>query len=319
MKVIYNGGPDVKTFKDSFAAMIPEMLEKDQDLIYLDADLMSCLGTAKYGKAHPDRAINVGIAESNMIGIAAGLYAAGFKPICHTFGPFASRRCYDQLFMSAAYAKNDITVIGTDPGVCAAMNGGTHMPFEDVALYSAIPGATIIDVTDTAMLENIFPKLVERKGVKYIRANRKANDLVYEAGSEFEIGKGVVLREGKDVTIIAAGYMVGAALKAAEILAEKGIEASVIDMFTIKPLDDALVTEYAKKTGAVVTAENHNRFGGLFSAVAATLAKNAPVPADCVAVEDEFGEVGPVDYLAKRFGLTAEHIVDVVEKTVARK
>ena len=319
MKTIFNGAADPRTFKDLFSTMIPQMLDEDPNLIYLDADLMSCIGTAKYAKAHPDRAINCGIAEANMAGIAAGLSAAGFSPICHTFGPFASRRCYDQVFLSGAYAKNPITMIGTDPGVCAAMNGGTHMPFEDVALYRAIPGATIIDATDTNLLEDVFPKLVRLPGVKYVRANRKANDLVYERGTQFEIGKGVVLREGADVTIIAAGFMVGRALKAAEALAEKGIQASVIDMFTIKPLDEALVAEYAGKTGAIVAVENHNRFGGLFSAVCECVAGQKPVPVGCVAVEDEFGEVGPVDYLAERFGLTTEHIVAEVEKTVARK
>ena len=319
MKVIYNGSADPKTFKDVFAAKIPEMLETNPDVVYLDADLMSCIGTAKYGKAHPDRAINVGIAESNMAGIAAGMAAVGFKPICHSFGPFASRRCFDQVFMSAGYALNDITMIGTDPGICAGYNGGTHMPFEDVAMYRALPNCTIIDVTDSAMLENIFPKLVERKGVKYLRVNRKNNDRVYEDGSEFEIGKGVVIREGKDVTVIACGYMVGKAMKAAEELAKKGIEATVIDMFTIKPLDEELVIEYAKKTGCVVTVENHNKFGGLYSAVSECVVANAPVPVGYVAVEDEFGEVGPVDYLAERFGLTPEHIVEVTEKTVAKK
>ena len=319
MKVIYNGGPDKKAFKDVLGTKIPQMLEENPDIIYLDADLMSCIGTAKYAKAHPDRAINCGIAESNMAGIAAGLAAAGFKPICHTFGPFASRRCYDQVFLSGGYAGNDITMIGTDPGVTAAYNGGTHMPFEDVALYRAIPGATIVDATDTAMLEDILPKLVERKGVKYLRVNRKNNDLVYEEGSEFEIGKGVTLREGKDATIIANGFLVGAALKAAGILAEKGIETTVIDMFTIKPLDEELVVACAKKTGCVVTAENHNKIGGLYSAVAECLARSNPVPMGYVAVEDEFGEVGPVDYLAERFGLTAEHIVSVVESTIAKK
>lgn len=319
MKIVYNGSPDAKTFKDVLSVKIPEMLDNDPDVIYLDADLMSCIGTSKYAKAHPDRAINVGIAESNMAGIAAGLAAAGFKPICHTFGPFASRRCYDQVFMSAGYAHNDITMIGSDPGICAAYNGGTHMPFEDVAMYRALPGSTVVDVTDSAMLEDILPKLVNRPGVKYLRVNRKANDLVYEAGSQFEIGKGVVCREGKDATIVACGYMVGTALKAAAMLAEKGIDAAVIDMFTIKPLDEALVAEYARKTGCVVTAENHNKFGGLFSAVSECLSTTYPVPVGYVAVEDEYGEVGPVDYLAERFGLTAEHIVEVVEKTVAKK
>ena len=319
MKVIYNGGSDPKTFKDVLSKKIPEMLDNNPDVIYLDADLMSCIGTAKYAAAHPDRAINCGIAESNMAGIAAGLAAQGFKPICHTFGPFASRRCYDQVFMSAGYAYNDITMIGTDPGVTAAYNGGTHMPFEDVAMYRALPGATIVDVADSAQLDAIFEQLVLRKGVKYLRVNRKSNDLVYEAGSEFEIGKGVVIREGKDVTLITCGFMVGRTLKAAEELAKKGIEATVIDMFTIKPLDEALVIEYAKKTGCIVTVENHNKFGGLFSSVSECVAQNAPVPMGYVAVEDEFGEVGPVDYLAERFGLTIEHIVEVAEKTVAKK
>ena len=155
--------------------------------------------------------------------------------------------------------------------------------------------------------------------MKYLRVNRKCNDLVYEAGSEFEIGKGVVLREGKDATIVACGFMVGRALKAAEELEKKGISAAVIDMFTVKPLDEALVIEYAKKTGCVVTAENHNKIGGLTSAVSECLSENCPVVMGHVAVEDEYGEVGPVDYLAERFGLTAEHIVEVVEKTVAKK
>lgn len=319
VKVIYNGGSDVKAFKDVLGTQIPQMLEENPDFIYLDADLMSCIGTAKYGKAHPDRAINCGIAESNMVGIAAGLAAAGFKPLCHSFGPFASRRCFDQAFMSAGYAKNDITIIGSDPGVCAAYNGGTHMPFEDVAMYRALPGATVIDVTDTAMLADLLPKVIELPGVKYMRMGRKKNDLVYEAGSEFEIGKGVVLREGKDVAIIACGIMVGKALKAADELAKKGFEATVIDMFTIKPLDEKLVIEYAKKTGCVVTAENHNKFGGLYSAVTECLSKNCPTLVDCVAVEDEYGEVGPQDYLEQRFALTAEHIVSVAESTVAKK
>ena len=319
MKVIYNGSADSRTFKDYLSTNIPALIEAHDDYVYLDADLMSCIGTAKYAKAHPERCINVGIAEANMIGIAAGLFAAGFKPICHTFGPFASRRCYDQVFLSGAYAHNDITIIGTDPGVTAAMNGGTHMPFEDVALYRAIPGATIVDPADTAQMASIFPQLIEREGVKYCRCNRKSNDRIYEDGTEFEIGKGVVLREGADVTLIAAGFMVGRALKAAEILAGKGIEASVIDMFTIKPLDADLVVEYAEKTGAVVTVENHNAIGGLYSAVAEVLAAKYPTRMSRVAVEDTFGEVGPVDYLAERFGLTVEHIVEAAETVIVRE
>ena len=319
MKVIYNGKSDVKAFKEVLSSMIPSMLDADPDLIYLDCDLMSCIGTMNYAQKHPDRAINCGIAEANMIGIAAGLAATGFKPICHTFGPFASRRCYDQIFLSAGYAHNDITVIGTDPGVCAAFNGGTHMPFEDVALYRAVPGATIIDVTDSAMLVDILPKLVERPGVKYMRLTRKTNNLMYEAGSEFEIGKGVVLRDGKDAAIVASGIMVGKAMQAAQLLQQQGLDIAVIDMFTIKPLDEELLIEYAEKTGCIVTAENHNKIGGLYSAVSECLVRNHPIPVGYVAVEDEFGEVGPQDYLEKRFALTAEHIAAVAVNTIGKK
>ena len=319
MKVIYNGAPDVKTFKDALGKNIPELLDRDPDVIYLDADLMSCIGTLKYARLHPDRAIDCGIAEGNMAGIAAGLAAAGFKPICHSFGPFASRRCYDQVFMSAAYAQNAITVIGSDPGVTAAFNGGTHMPFEDMALYRAIPGATIVDVTDCAMLEDVLPKLTNLPGVKYLRMPRKSGPRVYEAGSDFEIGKGVKLKEGKDAAIVACGIMVGKAMQAAEMLAEKGISATVIDMFTVKPLDEALLIEAAKATGCVVTAENHNRIGGLYSAVSECIVKNFPVPVGYVAVEDEFGEVGPQDYLEERYDLTAEHIAREVEAVIKRK
>ena len=155
MNIIYNGEKD-KAFKEVLGATIPRLCEEDDKVIYLDADLMSCIGTAKWAAAHPDRAIDCGIAEANMIGIAAGLSSVGFKPVVHTFGPFASRRVFDQVFLSGAYAKNSITIIGSDPGVCAAYNGGTHMPFEDMALYRAIPDAYVFDITDTAMLEDLL-------------------------------------------------------------------------------------------------------------------------------------------------------------------
>ena len=254
-----------------------------------------------------------------MVGVACGLASAGFKPIVHTFGPFASRRCYDQAFLSGGYAKNDITIIGTDPGVTATMNGGTHMPFEDAALYRALPGATVIDVTDPAMLAAVLPQCVDRPGVKFIRVGRKQYAKVYEDGSELPIGKAVTLREGGDLAIFAAGIMVHEAMQAAETLAAEGVSAAVIDMFTIKPLDEDAVEAWARKTGAVLTAENHNKYGGLWSAVSEVLARKCPVPASYVAVEDEFGEVGPQDYLQERYGLTAAHIVEQAKAVLARK
>ncbi|MBQ1675048.1 MAG: transketolase family protein [Oscillospiraceae bacterium] len=319
MKIVYTGEMDPRLCKNVLGETIPAMAAEDPDVIYLDADLMSCISTLKWAKTAPDRAIDCGIAEANMIGVACGLASAGFKPIVHTFGPFASRRCYDQLFLSAGYAGNDITVIGTDPGVTATMNGGTHMPFEDVALYRALPGATIVDVTDPAMLVSVLRQCKDRPGVKYIRVGRKQYARVYEDGSELPIGKAVTLREGTDAVIFAAGIMVHEAMQAALALEQEGISAAVVDLFTIKPLDADAVAAWAEKTGAVVTAENHNRIGGLCSAVSEVLAARCPTPMECVAVEDCFGEVGPQPYLQERFGLTAGHIRQAVHDVLARK
>ena len=318
MKVVYNGEMDPRAAKEILGRVIPDMCEKDSDVIYLDADLMNCIGTLKWGMQHPERAIDCGIAEANMIGVAAGLAAEGFKPICHTFGPFASRRCFDQVFLSAAYAKNDITIIGTDPGVTAALNGGTHMPFEDVALYRTIPTATIFEPSDLNCLESILRQCPDIPGVKYIRVGRKNLAKVYEDGVEAEVGKAQVLRDGKDVTIVAAGIMIHEAMQAAKELAEEGIDAAVIDMFTIKPIDAKTIEEYAKKTRRVVVCENHSKHGGLYSAVLEVLSEHCPVPAECVAVEDEFGEVGPQNYLQERFGLTKEHVKEQVKKVLSR-
>ncbi|MEF9894586.1 MAG: transketolase C-terminal domain-containing protein [Clostridia bacterium] len=319
MKIVYDGQMDPRAFKDVLGATIADILEKDPDAIYLDADLMSCIGTAKYAKSHPSRAIQCGIAEANMIGVASGLAAVGFKPIAHSFGTFASRRCFDQAFLSAGYAKNDVTIIGTDPGVCATFNGGTHMPFEDMAIYRALPTATVLDITDTVMLESVLRACMSRPGVKYLRVGRKQAAKVYESGSEITIGQALTLREGSDLTIIACGIMVHEALQAAQTLEKEGISARVLDMFTVKPLDEAALVDAARTTGTIVTAENHNRVGGLYAAVAEALARLCPIPVEYVAVEDEFGEVGPQDYLQKRFGLTARHIVEKAHAALARK
>ena len=319
MKIVYNGEMDERLCKSVLGETIPAILESDPDTIYLDADLMSCIGTLKYAKAHPDRAIDCGIAEANMAGVAAGLAMAGFKPLIHSFGIFASRRIYDQILLSGGYAKNDITVLGTDPGVTAALNGGTHMPFEDVALYRVLPGSTVLEPSDPTCLISLMKQCVNRPGVKYIRVGRKQLAKVYEDGAELPIGKAPVLREGTDAVIFAAGIMVHEAMQAALSLEMEGISVAVVDCYSIKPLDVETVAAYAKKTGAVVVAENANRHGGLYSAVLEVLAEQAPVPAANVSVEDEFGEVGSQSYLQKRFGLTAEHIEQQVKAVIARK
>ena len=311
MKIVYNGEQDSRQFKNVIGETVEALLNEDEKVVWLDADLMGCSGTIKlYGKN--DRVVNCGIAEANMAGIAAGLSASGMKPYAHTFGPFASRRCYDQVFLSAGYAKNPITMIGTDPGITAAFNGGTHMPFEDVALYRALPEATIFDITDVPMLEAALKMTKDMPGVKYIRVPRKDSYQVYADGSEFTPGKAAVLREGADGVIVASGIMVHEALQAAEKLAADGIEMTVIDPITIKPLDDKTIRAYAEKTGLVVTAENHNRIGGLTSAVEDAIV-GLPLKFGYVAVEDKFGEVGPVDYLRTQYDLTDDHIVKVVK------
>lgn len=319
MNIVYNGEKD-RAFKELFAEKIPALVEADERVIYLDADLMNCIGTMKWAKEHPDRAIDCGIAEANMVGVAAGLSAVGFKPIVHSFGPFASRRCFDQAFLSGGYAHNDMTIIGTDPGVCAQLNGGTHMPFEDMALYRSLPGSHVIDIADTAQLADVLGQCMDLEGVKYLRVPRKQNKKMYEDGSHFEIGRGVITRQdGTDCVIFACGIMVAKAIEAAEILKGEGIKVTVVDMFTVKPLDEETVVRLASECGAVVTAENHNRYGGLTSAVSECLSLQCPTPLSYVAVEDEFGEVGPQDYLEERFDLTAEHVARAVREAIAKK
>ena len=308
MEIVYNGTKDTRMFNATIGVTMEELMKEDEKVVWLDADLMSCSGTAK---GTGDRYINCGIAEANMMGIAAGLSASGMKPYAHSFGPFASRRSFDQVFLAGAYAKNPMTVIGTDAGITAAFNGGTHMPFEDMALYRSIPEATVYDITDVPMLIDTLRKVKDMPGVKYIRTPRKGSYQIYADGSSFTPGQGVVVREGKDGVIVASGIMVHEALEAAKALAEEGVDIAVIDPITVKPLDVELIKEYAAKTGLVVAAENHNKIGGLTSAVCDALI-GMPLKFGYVAVEDVFGEVGPEDYLRTRFDLTSDHIIRVI-------
>lgn len=318
-KIIYNGEMEKVAGKKVLGVTMDELLASDKNVVYLDADLMNSSGTAGLEKKYPQQAFCVGIMEANMAGVAGGLSAVGKKPYIHTFGCFAGRRMYDQVFMSIAYAKNKCVVIGSDPGVTAAYNGGTHMPFEDISLYRAIPEATVIDCTDAAMAGAILKQVKDRPGLTYIRLGRKNLPAVYEPGSTFDIGKGIVLRDGTDVTFVVAGLLVGEAMKAAAELESEGISAAVIDMFTIKPLDTALVAEYAKKTGAIVTGENGNVVGGLGAAVASFLAETNPTPVIRTGVLDRFGQVGTQDFLAKEYGLTSVELVANAKKAIAMK
>jgi len=310
MAVIYDGSMDKDVYKNIFGRMMETVANEDPDVVYLDADLMNSFGSHGFWKKNKRQTINCGISEANMMGVAAGLSAGGKKPYVHTFGPFATRRSYDQSFLSIGYAGNSVRIFGSDPGVTAAFNGGTHMPFEDMALMRAVPHSTVIDVTDGAMLEWLIREIKDKQGLTYIRTTRKAYPAVYGAGHPFEIGKGEILRDGKDVTVIACGLMTGEAMKAAKQLEEKNISARVVDMFTVKPIDAELVLKCANETKAIVTAENHNIIGGLGDAVSDALIGNGKcIPMKKVGVNDEFGSVGPQDYLQEYYGLTAEKIV----------
>jgi transketolase len=305
--------------RDTYCRVLMELAAKNANIMALDSDLMGSSGTKPFMDAYPDRFINCGIAEANMVGVASGLSAMGFIPFAHSFATFATRRCCDQIFMSAAYSKLNVRIVGTDPGVCAGYNGGTHMPFEDMAVLRGIPEVTLLEPADSVMLENLMPQLAGRYGVFYIRLFRKQAVGIYETGSEFEIGKGVTLRGGRDVTIFASGIMVAEALKAAELLEEGNVSARVVNLFTWKPIDTELVVKCAEETGAAVTCENHNVVGGLGSAVAESLVKNRPIPVEMVGIQDLFGEVGPEEYLRGRFNLNASDIAAAALRAIERK
>lgn len=317
--IVYDGSKDDIALRDAFARAMSELIDADPRVVYFDADLMSSMGMAKLKKQYPENVMNCGIQEANMIGVAAGMAAVGKIPFAHSFGIFATRRCYDQIFLSAAYANNSVRIIGSDEGISAEYNGGTHMPLEDMALIRAIPNARVIDITDCAMMYDVTKQVAYLDGLTYIRTARKASVRVYGEGSKFEIGKGVVVKDGGDVTIIACGLMVPTAIEAAAQLEKEGVSAAVIDMFTVKPLDEELVEKYAKKTRAVVTAENHRETGGLGSAVCEYLCENLPTAVERVAVFNRFGEVGPMSYLRDQFHLNVSDIVEKAKKAIKRK
>lgn len=313
---------DSRACRDAVALPLNEMMAADPSICYIDCDLMGCINTKMLMKNYPDRAFEAGIAEGNAAGVAAGMAATGKKVFFHSFGTFSSRRCYDQIYMSAAYAGLPVNVLCSDAGVTAAFNGGTHMPLEDAAMYLSIPESTVTDPCDYDQLESVIRQLPDLgKGVTMTRFVRKGIIQVYGEGSEFTIGKGVVLHESDDdqATIITSGIMVDESLKAYEALLAEGIKVRVIDMFTWKPLDEELVVKAAKETGAIVTAENHNVTCGLGSVVSTCLSKTVPTVQEYVGVQDLFGQVGPQDFLMDEYGLRAANIIEAVRKAIARK
>lgn len=305
--------------RDSYVDLLLEYAQKDDRIVALDADLMAASSVKRFSQQMPGRAIDVGVAEANMIGVAAGLAAMGKIPFTHSFTAFASRRVCDQVTLSVAYAGLNVKMIGSDPGITAELNGGTHMSMEDVSIMRNIPGMTVYEPVDSAQLRAAFPQILAHDGPVYIRLLRRPAVRIDSENDEFTLGKASLLREGGDVTILATGIMVAEALLAAEELAGQGISAEVLNVHTVKPFDEEAVLRSAMKTGAVVTAENASVIGGLGSAAAECLGENCPVPLRRVGVRDCFGEVGLTDYLKEKFGLTAKEIVRAAHEVTERK
>ena len=299
--------------RKTFVAVLEEMMDADSRVIALEADLGNASGFSKLQKTHPGQFYNIGIAEANMVGVAAGLSLKGYIPFIHTFSPFSSRRALDQIFLEGTYAGNTINIYASDPGVCAETNGGTHTTFEDMASMRAIPGIEVYDPADVVALRWLLYALKDRKGVHYIRAARKGMPQIYEEGSTFEIGKANILREGKDAVLIACGLGIHLALQAAERLHSQGIETAVVDVFSVDPLDKDTIMRLVKDTGKVVTVENHNVINGLGSAVADIIAENGlGARLKKIGIDNRFGQVGSRAFLMEDYGLT----VDAVEKAV---
>lgn len=295
------------------------LAKEDPRIVDLEADLTGAHGMKPFKAAYPDRSFNVGIAEANMVGVAAGLSACGKIPFVHSFATFASRRCFDQIAVSVCYAGLNVKIVGSDPGVGAELNGGTHMALEDMGIMRTLPGMTIFEPTDSVQLRKALPAVARHVGPVYIRLFRRKAEKVFDDDYVFTLGKADLLREGSDVTIIASGVCVANALQAAEVLAAEGVSARVLNMHTVKPVDAEAVLRAAEETGAVVTAENHSVIGGLGSAVAEVLAEGRPVPLERVGVKDHFGQVGKAPYLMGVFGIAPADVARAARKALARK
>lgn len=309
---------NINDMRDSIMAAIIDLAKEHPEVVFLDSDLSSCINSGLFAKEFPTRFFNCGIAEANMVGVASGLSSMGFVPYAHSFGCFASRRAYDQFFLSSNYAGQRVHLIGTDAGVTAQVNGGTHMPFEDVGLMRLIPELIVLDPSDIQSCYDLTLQAFESGKCSYTRLRRKGGTHRYSAG-QVKLGKGNVLAEGSDLAIVATDeVIVNEAVKAVDLLAKKGIKATLVDMHTIKPLDTDLLDKVSKETGHVLVCENARYAGGLGEAVAAHLATTYPAKMDYVCIGEKFGEVGKLDYLMKTFGLLAEDMAAKAEKLVRR-
>lgn len=299
--------------------VVSELMRQDDRLIILDADLSKAVGTTGLYKEFPERCFNVGIAEANMVSIAAGLSTYGYIPLTFTFAPFSSRRVCDQIAQSVSFAKSDVKLFGCDPGITAQINGATHMGNDDIGVLRSIPDLMIFDPSDTVMMRKLLPEVIRYRGPVYTRLLRKKAIPVYSADCGFDLMKIEVACEGGDVTLVACGIMVAIAIEAANILKQEGVSAEVLDAHTVKPLDRETLITSLKKTGAAVTCDNHNVIGGLGSAVAEAAAECFPVPIEFIGVQDHFGQAADQEYLLQRFHMTSADIAAAARLALKRK
>ncbi len=307
---------DVKKIatRDSYGNALVELGNEYNDFVVLDADLAAATKTGMFKKAFPERFYDCGIAEQNMISIAAGFAATGKKVFASSFAMFAAGRAFEQVRNSVAYPKLSVIIGATHAGISVGEDGATHQCCEDIALMRTIPGMTILNPADDIEAKLAVKAAYKHDGPVYIRFGRLAVPVIFDEDYQFEIGKGVTLKDGDDITVIATGLMVGEALEAYEILREKGINARIINMPTIKPIDRDIIVKAAKETGKIVTVEEHSVIGGLGSAVCDVVCEECPVPVVKIGVNDEFGCSGPAVELLKKFGLSSENIVNTVLK-----
>lgn len=305
--------------RDAYGQALAELGALNDKVVVLDADLSKSTKTNDFKKVFPERFFNMGIAEQNLLGTAAGFAAAGKIPFASSFAVFAVGRAYDQIRNSIAYPKLNVKIAATHAGLTVGEDGGSHQMLEDIALMRALPNMTVIVPADGVETKQVIMAAAAYDGPVYIRLGRPKVPVLFDESYQFEIGKGVVLKDGADVTLVATGIMVSKAMEAAEVLAADGISAAVVNISTIKPLDQQLIIEMAQKTGAMVTCEEHNIYGGLGSAVAEVLVEHCPVPMARVGVEDSFGESGLPDQLLEKYGLTAANIADKAKAVMGRK
>lgn len=310
-----------KATRAVYGEMLVELAEKYPELVVLDADLSSATMTKSFAKAYPDRFLDMGIAEANMIGVAAGLSTCGKKPFANSFAMFTVGRAYEQVRNSVAYPHLNVKCVGSHGGLSVGEDGATHQCLEDLALMSAIPGMMVVNPCDGNEMRQAVLALIEYNGPAYLRLGRMAVETVTDAipGYKFELGKAATLRDGKDVTIAATGLMVQRALAAAELLAGEGVSARVLDFHTIKPLDGEALLAAAKETGCIVTTEEHSIMGGLGSAVAGFIGEHCPVPVVRHGVNDEFGRSGKAEQVLESYGLTPAGIAAKVKKALEMK